>query len=586
MYNGQEESTTKYPNVDMEMIISEWNAAKQNTDHYITDFPQLANIADGVPLTHEKGAPYMGDTTVPGLVKSIPRESIQQIPVFAAVVNGSKLSMHAIICSWLLRKGIFNENTFGKGLLSTCQLGAEQALTYGYAPFMCSTGAEYNDYGTTMRQLHYSDVAPEPGISDANEAGYFYVAANLTKSRVQDIRNAAMENENTSWDVEALDELLEMKPESKNYSIYMSEARRNPQTNSPTYSFITRYKVGKQGKFITFCPQLQDRPLRVINNRSKFGFPRIQFLVIDPAPLTPYGISRVRLASPIHNFNNAYYQSVGAMLLLNSKPPVMQRGKFTTPVQMKRGAVWKTIDQNADVKVQQLDNGTLQQFPQVMGETQKQIQNIMGKPTRNTDLGNTSPGAKQQIKYEDSSTNQVTNIIENFLRQYALTGLDTMISEQTIDDWDKETNPNNEALIIDDEAKNAINRMAQDNFTPTDEQPEFVPPVGDDNKFTIDWNEFYDYIQDMSVEIELSIGKDELEEKKRGDLQDALTVMEQNNDGNNPAKQAKIDELEDRVLEDAVPDSKRLAPRPVGNPNYNPQGPQTTQISDQVSMTQ
>lgn len=600
MYNDQDEAEQiKYPEVDMETIVAEWNAAKQNTDNYTVDFPQLANIVDGVPLMHEKGTPYMGDTTVPGYVRQIPRESIQQLPIFAGVVNGSKNTIPAAVSSWLLRKGVFNENTFGKGLLSTCQMGAEQALTYGYASFMCATGSMYNDYGTTMRLLHYSDVSPEPGISDHNETGYDYVTANLTKTRVQDIRDAAAENPNTPWDVAALDELLAMKPESRNYSLYLSDVRKNPQGASPTYTFVTRYKVGKKGKFVTFCPQLENRPLRVVQNNSKFGFPRITFLVIDPAPLTPFGISRVRLASPHHNFNNAYYQNVGSMLLYNSDPAILQRGKFSTPVQRKRKAVWRTTDPQASVEFVEMGNSTLQQFPTVMEHTSKQIQTIMGRPSARGDYGNTSPGAKQQIKFDDSSTNQVTNIIENFLRQYALVALDTMISEQIIDDWDETENPNEDVLIVDDEAKNQINRIGEEQFVPQPDvqndpdgslglMTEYVPIVGDDNKFTIDWNKFYDSIEDLAVEIELSIGKDELEEKTRADLQDQLTVMTQNADPNDTEKQAKIREIEDRLLEKTIPDSKRMQPRPVGNPNYNPaaSAPTTTEISDQVTMTQ
>lgn len=599
--DGDQEQGGKFAefDIDMETIVTERETAEQNTEYYTKDFPQLDSITDAIPITHEKGTPYMGDTTVAGLVRSIPRESIQQLPVFAAVINGSKYNVHAIISSWLLRTGIFNQNTFGKGLLSTAQGGAQTALSHGYCAFMCQTDAAFSDYGTTMKYLHYADVFPEPGIQDKNESGFDYVDANLPRSRVQKLAKKARENPNSSWDADALEELLEMKPDGKNYSRYETDARKTNKGNSPTYTFCTRYEVGKGGIFITFCPQLPERPLRVIKNLSKFGFPRILFLVIDPAPLTPFGVSRVRLASPNQNFNNAYYQNVGKMLLFNSDAPIMQRGKFTTPVSLRRKAVFKTIDQNADVKLIEMSNSTLQQFPEVMKMTTGQIQNIMGKPTQNSDLGNTSPGAKQQIKIQDNSTKEITNIVENFLRQYGLVGLDTMISEQYLPDRqpDPETGelpPNEEELIIDDEAKNAINNLFESQFVPEPDQmrdptgqlgimTEFKPPVGDDNKFTIDWNDFYDAIETMSVEVELSISEDDLEQKKREDVQDALTVMEQNDKGDNPAKTARIDQLEERLVQDAVPDAKR----PRGNPNYvPPQAQQTTQTAEGVSVTQ
>lgn len=558
--------------INMDMLIKEWETSKQYTDGYTQDFKNLDNIVDGIPVVKEDGAPYVGDTTIAGLVRQIPRESIQQLPVFAARVNGSKVSVNAIVASWILRNAVFNEDTFGRGLLSTLQMGGEQALTHGFAPFMCATGSMFNEFGTTLKLMHYSDIAPEPGIQDSSEAGFHYAVANLTKSRVQRIRNKAASNPNSSWIVSTLDRLLQLEPETEMYD--SSDPRNKHSQPSPTYAFITRYEVGKQGRFVTFCPQITDAPLRVIDNKSKFGFPRIQYLVIDPAPLTPFGLSRVRLASPNQNLMNAYYQNVASMFILNSDPPLLKRGRFTKPVQLKRRAVWETLDQNATVELKEMSNSTLQQFPEIARQMASQVQNMMGKPIRNTDLGNTSPGAKQQIKYEDTSTNQITNIMENFLRQYALVALDTYIAEQTVEEENPDA-PNEDTLIIDDEAKEALNRL--------------VPGmVGDDNKLVLNWNQFYDDIQDLSVEIELSVGKDELEEKTRQDLQDMLTVMAQTADPNDVEKQQKIRELEDRLLSKSVPESKRLGAVPtVPSPPPSPAQPiNQTDAGNQTTINQ
>lgn len=560
------------PNIDMQDLITEWGTAKKYVENYTREFPSLDNIVDGIPVTHEDGAPYVGDTTLAGLVRAIPRSSIQQLPIFGVRVNGSKETPRAHICNWVLRHCVFNEDTFGKGLLSTLQIGGEQALTHGYAPFMCATGSGANgDFGTTMRLLHYSDVAPEPGIQDHNETGFDFVAANLVKSRVQRIRDAAANNPNTTWNVEALDRLLEMEPVTKKYSVYQSSAKQQgSQDSSPTYEFVTRYEVGKNGQFITFCPQIEDVPLRVINNKSKFGYPRVQFLVIDPASLIPFGTSRVRLASPNQNLMNAYYQNIGSMLIYNSDPALLKRGRFTKPVQLKRKAVWETLDQNATVELKTMGMDALNTFVPMAKQMSAQIQNIMGVPQGNiggdqNSMGysKTAPGVKMQEKFTDTATNQVTNILENFLRQYALVALDTYIAEQQVDDYDSE-NPTTVDIVLDDEAKNAINRVAEAGFTPTDEEPVFEPPVGDDNVFKMDWNDFYDSIKNWSIEIELSIGKDELDEKQRADLQDMLTTLLQNNDGTDPEIQQRIRELLDMLMEKQTPALKRLNPRPAG----------------------
>lgn len=524
--------------IDMGAVMDEWRLSKSYVEMYTRDFIQLDNLVDGVPLNGDPDVPFVGDTTLAGSVRSIPRQSLQQLPVFSAIVNGTKYSIPALICSYLLKRTAFNEDTFGKGLLSTLQIGAEQALTHGYAPFMVATGSMYNDFGTTMRLLHFSDTAPEPGITDSNESGYHYVVANLTASRVRRIRDAAAKNPNTSWNVNQLNEVLATSPRAKSYSIYESAARRNNagEAAGPTYEFVNRYETGPNATILTFCPEATDAPLRVMDSKSKWGYPRVQYLVIDPAALTPFGISRVRLASPNQNFMNIYYGQIAAMLLLNSDPPILKRGRFLKPVEAKRKAVWETLDQNAQADFKNMDNGALEHFPETQKMIASQIQNIMSNTIGTLNNGDaagfskTGPGVKQQNDAQDVSTNQVTKILENFLRQYALVALDTLFAEQS----------GVEKIIVDDDTKDAINEL----------QP---GAIGSDNKIEMDWERFYQAIEEWSVDIEVSVSKDQMEEKKRGDLQDMLVVLAQNAEALGPEAQQKVKEITDMLMQEAAP---------------------------------
>lgn len=568
--------------IDMGNLIDEHKLSKSYVEQYSRDFPQLQTLVDGVPLNPDSDAPFVGDTTMAGLVRSIPRDSLQQMPVFSAIVNGTEISIPAYICTFLLKKYAFNEDTFGKGLLSTLQIGTEQALTLGYAPFMVATGSMYNDFGTTLRLLHYMDTSPEPGIQDHNETGYDYVISHPTRSRVQKIRNQAAKNPSTSWNVAALDLVLAATPRATNYSQYQSSARQNNagEAASPSYEFVTRYPVASPDEpIITFCPEVSEAPLRSMESRSKWGYPRVQYLVIDPAPLIPFGVSRVRLASPNQNLMNIYYGNIASMLILNSKPPIMKRGRFTTPVSLKTGVTWETMDQNADAKLVNLDNGALEFFPAMAQHFAGQIQNIMGGKTVSTNagtksgFGKTAPGEKRAQQFEDSSSNQITKILENFIRQYALVALDTLFSEQEGED----------DIIVDDETKQNINQLIQQantaiqaanatalqaaqaaGMTEAPVPQELQNLIGDDNTFHMVWGTFYESIKEWSVKITVSLSKDQLEDQKRADLQDMLVVLAQNKDSLPPKVAAKIGPIVDQLLEDAAPlEAKNLNNTPV-----------------------
>lgn len=549
----------------------EWDKGKKWIDSFTGDFPDLDNLVDGVSLHNNKKAPTVGDVTLGTSIRQIPKSSIQQLPTFKTTVNGTMNSEKAIISNYIVRGKIFNDDTFGKGLLSTLQITAESALTHGFQAVIAQLKTINDDFGSTMEMVHYNDLVVEPGIFDFNKSGFYQVRTRVVKSKIERILAAAKKNKNTTWNVAALKQLLDNGPNSaSSYNNLQSKPRQNQglDDSQNTFDIITRYEVAPYGDIITYAPGVV-QPLRELKSRSKFGYPRVSALVIDPAQLTPFGVSRARLASPTANYANIYLQSTAKMLLFNADPPVLQRGQFTTPIKMKRGALWQTLDPTADAKLQEMSNSTLEQFTSVLNFVDNQIYSVMGvaaggaPQTSSTYQNKDSVKAEQSIK--DLSVAQVTRIVENFLRQYALTALDLYVSEQI----------GVTEFIVDDEAKNALNDLAFQKFKPevdpaTGMPSEFVPPVGDDNIVIIDWDKFYngtkeidpetqeervvDDIKQWTVSINLSLAKDDLDAKKRADAQDLLTVTSQTGNPNDPVDQKRKHVLEDKLIESTFPD--------------------------------
>lgn len=552
--------------------IDEWNTGKPWIDNFTRDFQQLDDLADAVALSRVTKAPMVGDVTLASAVRQIPRASIQQLPTFSVEVNGTKMSIPAYLADFIVRRVVFNQDTFGKGILSTMQIGAESALTHGFQAAIASIGNINNDFGTTLKLIHYNDLVIEPGVFDGNESSYFQVRTRVTKGKIKKLIASAKKNPDTTWDVSALQELLASGPGSATYATYMSQPRYNASITSGdnTFDIITRYEVAPFGEVCTFSPQVT-RPLRKMKSKSKFGYPRVSMLVIDPAQLLPFGVSRVRLASPAANYANIYLQSTAKMQLLNADPPVMQKGQFTTPIRLKRGALWQTIDPNAEVKLQELSNSTLSQFTNVLQFVDNQIYSIMGVTAGTVGAGNTdsnysktAAGVKMESQTRDLSTTQITNILENFLRQYALTALDLFVSEQV-----GETD-----LIVDDQCKDNINKWAEKKFLETTQtdpatglplQP-FVPIIGDDNIIKVTWEDLYESIHTWTVDIDLSMSKDNMDEKKRADLQDMLTVVSQTGNPNDPRDAERKHELEDELIKQTLPDVARDSSGPAPQP--------------------
>lgn len=533
--------------------ISEWKKSTELIKNASSDYRDLNTIANAQYPRGNSKKPNVGDTTVAGTIRQMMRRAVKQLPIVSVAINGSKLTEQALICRHIVNDNILNTLTFGKGFVNSLQLGGRGALTRGFNTFQVKATKLYGQYGIIPSLIHFSDIGIEPGIQDANLSSYWYIKTQVTKTKLQKIYNKEKSNKNTTWNIKAIKALLEVGPDGSGQSEYSEWLTPNEQssvTSSDTYTIVTRFSADTDDDIVSFSPILT-QGVRTVPNRSKFGFPRVLFLVIDPAELTPLGDSRVRLASPNQNLMMALRQNVVTTWLYNSDPTIFTTGLFTGSTALKAGGRISSTDPNAKVGVISLDTTTAQQYDKISQEISGQILNMLGY-NPGASLGaigqsKTGVGAQTQRMTMDDASQEITNLIQEFIRQYIVSALDLYLSEQ-----DGEG-----VLYVDDDTKADIEAISPDRFgDPTNP-----------NALGVNWNELYDYIQKIDVTVDTTISKDDFTNEKRSDLQDALTVMKQTANPNDPNAAAKAAVVEDELLEETVPDlAQKLNAMPQQQP--------------------
>lgn len=526
---------------DIQNYLNEWQKGKEYVDNYIKDFKRLDTIANAQYDGANRKNPNIGDTTIAGITRQIMRTAVKQLPVVSVGINGSKSTVEAITCRYLVNDRILDPATFGKGFVNIIQLAGRGALSRGFNVFQATGTKMYGEFGVVPRLIHFNDFAIEPGVQDANHSGYFWIRTKFTPSKLQRIYNAEKGKAATTWNLKALKALLDIGPDSNgstDYSEYLTPMEQNKaEASSETYDLLTRYSINADQPIITINQSI-NQELRTMPNKSKFGFPRAIMLVIDPAELSPFGDSRVRLASPNQNFLMALRQNVATTWMYNSKPAMVKTGLFQGATELKSGGVIESSDPQASVKLLTLDTATSQQYPTISEEVTKQIQTMMGMNPGQA-LGaiggsKTGVGAQTQKQGIDDAIQQVSNIIEELIRQYVTTGLDMFLSEQDGDD----------ILYVDDETREDILRIDENAF----------PDTANPNALKINWNELYDYVKKITVSVDTKINKEDWTNEKRDNLQDALVTMTQNADPNDPTAQARKKVVEDKFLDETAPE--------------------------------
>ncbi len=543
---------------DVTDYIAEWKKSKEFTYGYTHDFRDLNTIANAQYPKSNSKKPNVGDTTIAGAIRQMMNKAIKQPPVISVAINGSKLTEQALICRHIVNDNILNPTSFGKGFIGSLKLGGRGAVTRGFNAFQVKATNLYGQYGVIPSLLHFSDIGIEPGVQDANLSSYFYVKTQFTPTKLKKIYAKEKNNKNTTWNIKAIKALIDAGPDgtgATEYSEWLIPSEQTAATSSDTYTIVTRLSSDPDDDITSFSPTLS-QSIRNVPNRSKFGYPRVIFMVIDPAELSPFGDSRVRLASPNQNLMMALRQNVATTWLYNSDPTVVRTGLFTGSTALKAGGTISSTDPNAKVGLLTLDTSTAQQYDKISQEISGQILNMLGY-NPGASLGaigqsKTGIGAQTQRAGIDDASQEITNIVQDFIKQYILSALDLFLSEQ--DDTG--------ILYVDDDTKKDIEAISPGRFgDPTNP-----------NALGVNWTELYDYIQKIDITVDTTISKDDFTNEKRAELQDTLVTMKQNDNPNDPVAAQKASIVQDELIEEAVPDlSQKLAAMPQQPQMQQPQ---------------
>lgn len=555
------------PDAQVQLLLDEWRKGKSFVDTAIRDFKSLDMVANaqypgGTNATGiaNKRNPNIGDTTTAGIVRQIMRTAVKVIPHVSIAINGSQSTVESIICRNRVEKVILNPTTFGKGFVNTLHLGGRGALSRGFTVFQVTATKLYGKFGITPQQIHFNDFAIEPGIQDGSHSTYFWIRSKWTPGKLDSIiaREEAKPAGQSTYNVPALKALRAAGANSagaSDYAEYLTPDKNSQvDAEAETFDILTRYSNDPDKPIITISEHINQK-LRTMSNKSKFGYPRTLFLVIDPAELSPFGDSRVRLASPNQNFLMVLRQNVATTWLYNSKPTIVKSGLFTGATNLKAGGVITSTDSNASVKLLLMDTSTAQQYPTISQEIVKQIQTMMGMNPGQA-LGaigdsKTGVGAQAQKQGLDDAIQQITTIIEEFLCQYVISALDLYLSEQSGEG----------VIFVDDKTRNDI--LLKD--------PNAFPDPKNPNALKVNWEELYEYVQEIDASVDTTMSKQDWSDEKRGDLQDAVTVASQTADPNDPAAMAKKDLLQDQLIKETAPELAPALDAAAANAPVQPQ---------------
>lgn len=389
-------------------------------------------------------------------------QTIQRQPDGEIVSSYDKNSIEHIQLQFLFKKKIMTSEYDGKDMLKNLTRTFNMAYDHGYA--CVRTGFESDvdgDVRVTYSLIHWNDIYPEPDCDFIEEAEWYIVREYMSQSEIcaqLDCQTGELKDPSSGWNVKALKYIKKhgikdgIDPKSNPLADRMN--RTAPTESIEVWSL---YKRGQE-QFKSFCPALQCCLREVKNYDPRKDIP-LHFLILEPDPDFPLGVSQIIYTLPQQQFADAFQTLSYQTLLLAVNPPLMGYGTLTpSAIKMKPRSFWNMgTNPNNKIEPFRVETAVLNQYGNI-------LQNVSANMMKNLNVTDhtvasdahtmnysaTPQGVQQQQADKTITVNQYQKRVEIFFGEWANHALRSYINamsgkqELTVDEetrrriWDVE----------------------------------------------------------------------------------------------------------------------------------------------------
>ena len=472
------------------------------TEDWLKPFDEYERIAGNkLSKSLSKNMPKVNDGSLAASLLETPMQVLPTMQTGKFTPENIKNTWLGEIANIIWKTRIIPNANTQSSFFDKEQIALYRALKYGAQPrynFFVST-EKYT--GSDWSLPYIKNVKLEPGKYSVEDCDYVFLDIYYTKLQLKKIientktetkrikdenraetdaalqegREPNLQKPDTSWDVKALQKLVDMSMTSKEIKD-QNISERDKQINSSGIKTTTCFNRGVGASFYMFSKHLEEGEIiREWDNPDPTGDLPITMQYCYETLESPYGIGRVELAGPTQNVLDYMTQAHVLATQLGLQPPKKISGPTDSlnlnSIISAPDALW--ITGQAVVDVVQPTSSVYTQFPANYGLYKTQLQNLQGRTdgsvsaeSGNPEFSKTPRGIKQQ---EDR-----TNAQDNYLRNKA----DTASAKMATKMMNVHMAQMQGADILD-VAKEDLERLEKAGYFDDNPQTQNIPSIND-----------------------------------------------------------------------------------------------------------
>lgn len=376
---------------------------------------------------------YFSEGSTQYILRKTLADTIQRVPDGELDTQYDKASKEHIWLQYLFDNKVMASEYEGIDMMSNLTNAFKMSFIYAFAPVRTGFEKDYDDDVRIGFNLEsWSDVFVNPDCRDIRRPEVVYFRQYVTKEDVEALLDCDGNVIDPTYNEDTIKYVLDENLfTAKQFESEKLGDKLKGSTAISSLTLITEYRRGAS-EFVTFVPELKAVFRRVPNYDPRKGIPW-NFLVLEPDPDFPLGISQVEFLLADQQFNDLFQTSAYKNLLLAMEPPIMVSGWETNPSSYKfePRKIWN-LGNNPNNKVEpvKIDNAILSGWSntrEAIAASMLRNLNVMdgtvAADANVTSYSKTAPGVQMQQENKSITVNQYQKRVEDFVSQWAVQAL-------------------------------------------------------------------------------------------------------------------------------------------------------------------
>lgn len=509
-----------------DMLLEKWKLAHSHQVQRTSGHELFSKIAHNMNLYEKDRKDSFSEGSTQAIKRKIRAQTIQRVPDGEIVTQYDKNSIEQVIIEYLFKRKVLQSEFDGKDMLKQLWKTFNASYDYGYG--CVRTGFEKDldgDPRISYTLIPWSDVFPSPDCKFIEEADWYIIREYVPLSSLKNL---------IDWDTDTVKDPTYNEKVVKylieNHFTDAAEPRSIPLADrkkgkSPTESVkVYTYYFKGEDEFITYVPGI-NCILRTVKNYDPRKDVPIHFLILEPDPDFPLGVSSVMWTISQQQFADAFQSVAYQTLLLSLRPPLMTFGNMqNAKIKMKPGAVWPMgTNQNNRIEPYRVETTTLTQYGSVLENVSSRMMqslnitdSTIASDANIAGYSATPQGVEQQKMDKTITINQYQKRIEVFFSEWANHALRSYIASMSGEKW----------LTVDEHTRRRIHDLEKADMIDRNPEVDEIPEsIIDGNKIKVNFSELSSDLLEFEVRSGSLIENEK--ETERKNIQEMLIPVSQ-----------------------------------------------------------